>query len=192
MFPRHCLFPIIVARRKPDAPALDLIIANMPADDSLPPARKWPERDVMVADEYLAHSLRSDKVNQYRDSLAQQCPSPPDFDFDQFLQGPYSSSPFSPSPTPPEYAHVEEASAAGDLPTVKRILDGWDTYMTGFGRAFTSAIKSGHLAVASCLLEHGLQIEGFHFRYALEQKSYPFMQHCLDHGYDLNDPDYPF
>lgn len=142
--------------------------------------------------EYLAHSLRSDKVNQYRDSLAQQCPSSPDFDFDQFLQGPYSSSPLSPSPTPPEYAHVEEASAAGDLATVKRILDDWDTYMAGFGRAFISAIKNGYLAVASCLLEHGLQVEGFHFRYALEQKSYPFMQLCLDHGYNINDPDYPF
>ncbi|KAI4270588.1 MAG: hypothetical protein L6R38_007091, partial [Xanthoria sp. 2 TBL-2021] len=67
--------------------------------------------------EHLVHSLRSDKANQYRDSLAQQYPSSPDFDFDQFLQGLYTPSPPSPSPTSPEYTHVEEASAAGDLAT---------------------------------------------------------------------------
>lgn len=26
----------------------------------------------------------------------------------------------------------------------------------------------------------------------MEQKSYPFIQLCLDHGYNINDPDYSF
>ncbi|KAL9628580.1 MAG: hypothetical protein Q9204_005801 [Flavoplaca sp. TL-2023a] len=43
------------------------------------------------------------------------------------------------------------------------------------------------MAVASCLLEYGCSVENWHFRRAIEKKAYPFMQLCLDHGYNIND-----
>ncbi|KAL9017677.1 MAG: hypothetical protein Q9185_005011 [Variospora sp. 1 TL-2023] len=54
-----------------------------------------------------------------------------------------------------------------------------------------AAIEGGHLVVAACLLGYGLQVKCIHFRPALQQRGFTFMQLFLDHGYNINDPDYP-
>ncbi|KAL8804072.1 MAG: hypothetical protein Q9182_002785 [Xanthomendoza sp. 2 TL-2023] len=117
---------------------------------------------------------------------------PPEFDLSDFLQeGTKISSPISMGPNPPEFALVEEASAAGDLATVKSILDQWNKPLGGFTRALTLAMESGHLSVAATLLEHGLKVNGYHVYGAVKRRAYPFLQLFLDHGYNINSPDYP-
>ncbi|KAL8812800.1 MAG: hypothetical protein Q9200_000767 [Gallowayella weberi] len=83
-----------------------------------------------------------------------------------------------------------EASAAGDLATVNRILDQWDKGFGRFSVALYRAIENGHLSVAANLFEHGVEVEAHHFQCAVEQRAFPFMQLFLDHRYNINSPDY--
>lgn len=59
--------------------------------------------------------------------------------------------------------------------------------MRGFSDSLMSAISNGRMAVASYLLECGLPVQYRHFECAIQQRAYPFMQLCLDHGYNIND-----
>ncbi|KAL8665349.1 MAG: hypothetical protein Q9168_007714 [Polycauliona sp. 1 TL-2023] len=103
------------------------------------------------------------------------------------------SPPISPSsPWPAEFSRVQQASAAGDVATVNSILDGWDGDMENFSIAYTPALENGHLAVTACLLEYRVPMEGVHFKHAMEDKAYPFLDLYLRHGYDINDSGYPF
>lgn len=94
---------------------------------------------------------------------------------------------------PPEIAQIEVASAAGDLATVKGILESWADKPAeqqhckgGFGRALRPALEAGHVAVASCLLEHGIKVRSGDFRSAMQHKSYQFLELYLHHGYNIN------
>ncbi|KAL9025976.1 MAG: hypothetical protein Q9196_005284 [Gyalolechia fulgens] len=98
----------------------------------------------------------------------------------------------SSSPPPVEFSQVQEASAAGDLATVKSILDHWDRNMDSFSSSFVPALDNGHVDVASCLLEHGVSVEGVHFKRAMELKLYSFLERCLRHGFNINDYGFPF
>ena len=86
---------------------------------------------------------------------------------------------------------AQEASALGDLDTVKRITHEGRGGMDYFGPALIPAIENGHLLVAAYLLEQGLEVEGHHLQRALQQRAFPFMQLFLDHGYSINSPNYP-
>ncbi|KAL9596023.1 MAG: hypothetical protein Q9219_006074 [cf. Caloplaca sp. 3 TL-2023] len=101
----------------------------------------------------------------------------------QHLSTPAESSFTPPSP---QFTQVQTASAAGDLATVKAILQKWKGNMESFNSSLTPAMKTGHYAVASYLLRRGVPIVATDFKLAMEQRSYPFMELYLTHGYDLN------
>ncbi|KAI4137603.1 MAG: hypothetical protein LQ341_005075 [Variospora aurantia] len=116
---------------------------------------------------------------------------PTKIDPTQFLcRHPRSSTPKA-FPTQAERTQVREASAAADLITVQRTVHKWKGHMQCFSRALMAAIQGGHLVVAACLLGYGLQVKNIHFRRALQQRAFTFMQLFLDHGYNINHPGYP-
>ncbi|KAL8888389.1 MAG: hypothetical protein Q9215_004185 [Flavoplaca cf. flavocitrina] len=134
-----------------------------------------------------ANFLSSEAIDDFRARLAQQGPDRPDVDFTQFLQKTPRCSPSLPFPSETEKIQAQEASAAGDLTTVKRVTHDWKGNMQGFSDSLMVAIDNGHMAVASYLLEYGSSVENWHFRCAIEKRAYPFLQLCLDHGYNIND-----
>ncbi|KAL8992129.1 MAG: hypothetical protein Q9169_007348 [Polycauliona sp. 2 TL-2023] len=113
----------------------------------------------------------------------------PDF---ENLCGPPTLPTIPSSPWPNEFAQVREATVAGDLATVRSILDDWGGDMDNFSIAHTPALENGHIAVAACLLEHGVAIQGTHFKDAMSCKAYAFLDLYLRHGYNINDSRYPF
>ncbi|KAI4206287.1 MAG: hypothetical protein LQ346_001183 [Caloplaca aetnensis] len=121
-----------------------------------------------------------------REEFTAKYPEP----LDIFL--PPSAPVISSSPPPVEFSQVQEASAAGDLATVKSILDNWERNMHSFSTALVPALENGHVNVACCLLEHGASVEGVHFKCAMEHRLYPFLELCLRHGFDINDNGFPF
>ncbi|KAL8901461.1 MAG: hypothetical protein Q9207_005198 [Kuettlingeria erythrocarpa] len=88
---------------------------------------------------------------------------------------------------PPELSRIQTASGAGDLATVRKILQEWKGGQDCFGTALQPALEGGHLAVAECLLEYGNTVNSGHFRTAMQHKSYPFLDLYLRHGYNIND-----
>ncbi|KAL8727129.1 MAG: hypothetical protein Q9166_006262 [cf. Caloplaca sp. 2 TL-2023] len=166
----------------------------MAAKDSL---ALTPEFDAMVSKGMTSDDLldwldteESKRYGEYlargREEFATKYPEPID------IFPPPTPPIISLSPPPVEFSQVQEASAAGDLATVKSILDNWDRNMDSFSTSFVPALENGHIGVASCLLEHGVSIEGVHFKRAMEYKLYPFLELCLRHGYNINDNGFPF
>ena len=131
--------------------------------------------------------LSSEAIDDFRARLAQQGSDRPDVDFTQFLQKTPRCSPSLPFPSETEKIQAQKASAAGDLTTVKRVTHDWKGNMQGFSDSLMAAIDNGHMAVASYLLEYGLPVQYRHFECAIQQRAYPLMQLCLDHGYNIND-----
>lgn len=167
---------------------------NMAAKDS--PALT-PEFDTMVlkgvTSDDLLNWLDTEESKRYgehlargREEYATKFPEPVD------IFPPPTPPIFSSSPPAVEFSQVQEASAAGDLATVKSILNNWDRNIDSFSTSFVPALENGHVGVASCLLEHGVSIEGVHFKCAMEYKLYTFLELCLRHGYNINDNGFPF
>ncbi|KAL8876109.1 MAG: hypothetical protein Q9198_005636 [Flavoplaca austrocitrina] len=96
-----------------------------------------------------ANFLSSEAIDDFRARLAQQGPDRPDVDFTQFLQKTPRCSPSLPFPPETEKIQAQEASAAGDLTTVKRVTHDWKGNMQGFSDSLMAAIDNGHMAVAS-------------------------------------------
>ncbi|KAL8836531.1 MAG: hypothetical protein Q9170_002886 [Blastenia crenularia] len=136
--------------------------------------------------------LKTDESKRYGEYLDKITADFPPFDYNQFLQTPFDDSGLPPAPTPPEYAQVSEASAVGDLATVKRVLEKWDRQKSSFSTAYWPALKGGHIDVAIYLVEQGVEVKAIHFSRAMEERCYSFMQAALDHGYDINDTETPF
>ncbi|KAL8805565.1 MAG: hypothetical protein Q9223_005119 [Gallowayella weberi] len=97
---------------------------------------------------------------------------------------PHDSSSYQPDP---QISRLQAASGAGDLATVQKILESWKGSKDCFGSALQPASEGGHVAVASCLLEHGIVVNSGHFRLAMRHKSYAFLDLYLRHGYNIND-----
>ena len=96
---------------------------------------------------------------------------------------------------PREVLQLETASAAGDLATVKAILQQWhekpkDEQINPdlFASSFKFAIEEKHISVASYMLKWGVSMNGAHFKLAVEQKSYPFLELFISYGFDINSP----
>ncbi|KAL8648564.1 MAG: hypothetical protein Q9210_004917 [Variospora velana] len=96
---------------------------------------------------------------------------------------------------PSEVLQLETASAAGDMTTVKAILQQWHEKPKGkqinldlFASSFKFAIKEGHISVASYMLECGVSMNEVHFKLAIKQKSYPFLELFISSGFDINSP----
>ncbi|KAL8928738.1 MAG: hypothetical protein Q9208_001516 [Pyrenodesmia sp. 3 TL-2023] len=94
---------------------------------------------------------------------------------------------FSSHRPPPEVSQLQAASGAGDLATVQKILENWEGNTNCFGNALQPALEGGHVAVASCLLEHGIEVNSGNFWMAMRHKSYAFLDLYLRHGYNIND-----
>ncbi|KAL8840042.1 MAG: hypothetical protein Q9176_004064 [Flavoplaca citrina] len=116
-----------------------------------------------------ANFLSSEAIDDFRARLAQQGPDRPDVDFTQFLQKTPRCSPSLPFPPETEKIQAQEASAAGDLTTVKRVTHDWKGNMQGFSDSLMAAINNGHMA--------GVWTPGPVSAFRL----------CLDHGYNIND-----
>ncbi|KAI4188409.1 MAG: hypothetical protein LQ346_005323 [Caloplaca aetnensis] len=106
---------------------------------------------------------------------------------------PTSQEPARYDSPPPELEQLEVASAAGDVATVKSIMDSWANkpaeeqhWKGAFSRGLKPALEAGHVAVAASLLEHGVKIDYGNFWSAMQHKSYPFLELYLAHGYDIN------
>lgn len=102
-------------------------------------------------------------------------------------------------PAPPEPSQARVASAAGDLDTLREILDGWQGNPDGFGysifsTSLTPALEGGHTAAAvtSCLLEYGVTPEAVHFKFAMDYRAFPVLDLYLRYGYNIDDGDFPF
>ncbi|KAL8931702.1 MAG: hypothetical protein Q9211_006785, partial [Gyalolechia sp. 1 TL-2023] len=96
---------------------------------------------------------------------------------------------------PAQVLQLETASAAGDLPTVKAILQQWhetpkdkQINLDLFASSFGFAMKEGHVSVASYMLECGVSMNEAHFKLAMKQKSYSFLELFLSYGFDINSP----
>lgn len=96
---------------------------------------------------------------------------------------------------PPEVLQLETAGAAGDMPTVKAILQQWhetpkdkQINLDLFASSFEFAMKGGHISVASYMLERGVSMNEAHFKLAMRQKSYSFLELFISYGFDINSP----
>ncbi|KAL9101751.1 MAG: hypothetical protein Q9163_003027 [Psora crenata] len=94
----------------------------------------------------------------------------------------------------PEVLKLEAASAAGDLNAVQEILQRWEDmpdnercYKDHFASSFDLTIRGDHISIASCLVDNGVELDWAHFERAMEFKYYPFLELCLDQGFDLNE-----
>lgn len=100
---------------------------------------------------------------------------------------------------------IEAASAAGDLPKVKALVESWSTASTGstpsrdasrpepdkplkeaLQAALTEAAENGHAEVVSFLLERGANITSAALRGGRDSRSTSVFQAFLDHGWDIN------
>lgn len=96
---------------------------------------------------------------------------------------------------PSEVLQLETASAAGDMTTVKAIFQQWhkkpkdkQINLDLFASSFKVAIEEGHISVASYLLESGVFMNEAHFKLAMKQKAYPFLELFISYGFDINAP----
>ncbi|KAL8894504.1 MAG: hypothetical protein Q9207_008489 [Kuettlingeria erythrocarpa] len=96
---------------------------------------------------------------------------------------------------PSEVLQLETASAAGDLPMVKSILQHWhetpkdkQINLDLFASSFEFAMKEGHISIASYMLECGVSMNEAHFKRAMKQKSYSFLELFISYGFDINSP----
>lgn len=85
------------------------------------------------------------------------------------------------------FTRLEEASSSGDLDTVQDIWTSNDQldvkWLTG---CLTAAVLNNNLSIASYLLSQGAPIDIVHIKYAIEAKSYEFLQLFLANGWDIN------
>lgn len=87
----------------------------------------------------------------------------------------------------PQVSRLQAASGAGDLATVQKILESWEGSKDCFGNALQPALEGGHVAVASCLLEHGIVVNPGNFWLAMKHRSFTFLDLYLRHRYNIND-----
>ncbi len=100
---------------------------------------------------------------------------------------------------------MERASAAGDLQSMKAIVEHWSTATTrsahhhneprpdadehlqaALQAALTEAAKNGHAEIVSFLLDRGANITDSVLRGGRDSKSTSVFQALLDHGWDIN------
>ena len=122
------------------------------------------------------------------------------FDFEEWLRTSWvmelSTGDLSPAyETHPEVLKLEAASAAGDISAVQELLQRWQNtpkdercYKGHFVSSFKFAIKGSHISIVSCLVDNGITPNWAHFECAMQLQYYPFLELCLDLGFDLNEP----
>ena len=97
---------------------------------------------------------------------------------------------------PAEIKTLEVASASGDLAAVQAIFElQWlekplaeQVKIDCFASSFVTVIQNNHISVASYLLLKEVSINISHIILAIKQKSYPFLQLFMSHGWDINEP----
>ncbi|KAL2408448.1 hypothetical protein ABEF93_003514 [Exophiala dermatitidis] len=89
---------------------------------------------------------------------------------------------------------IEEASIAGDLPTVQRIFNELrgssdrEHWLTGPGSSLFLAIRNGHKAVVEYLLRQGVSVDINHIQAAIVNKDKRVLELFLGYGWDINKP----
>jgi len=83
----------------------------------------------------------------------------------------------------PEVLQLEHASGAGDLFAIQTILHQWSEKPKCeqinkdlFASCFEITLDKGRLPIAQYLVEHGIVINEAHFKLAMNQKCYAFLQ----------------
>ncbi|KAL8790512.1 MAG: hypothetical protein Q9195_006343 [Heterodermia aff. obscurata] len=95
--------------------------------------------------------------------------------------------------TPPEVLRLEFASEMGDLDSVKAVFQEWKNdnnpgkaRLHRFASSFSFAIDGDQLAIAECMIDHGVEFNEAHFQYAIDKNAYAFLYLFLERGYDIN------
>ncbi|KAL9016995.1 MAG: hypothetical protein Q9185_005644 [Variospora sp. 1 TL-2023] len=94
---------------------------------------------------------------------------------------------FSSYQSDPQISRLQAASGVGDIATVQKILESWEGNKDCCGIALQPSLEGGHIAVASCLLKHGVVVNSGDFWLAMQHRSYAFLDLYLRYGYDIND-----